>query len=195
MRRDPEATRARILEAATAEFAEYGISGARVNRIAAKARANKQLIYAYFGDKDKLFSIVLSNAFRQYREATPFDAFDIPTYVGAFFDALQDSPVLRRLILWERLERHDFVGQVTSFRDQVSAVARAQEAGKLTASMAPTDLLALARGVATAWAIAPRALSIIASEADLKDEVERHRAAAIEAARRLIAVQPSENEA
>ena len=53
--RDAEATKARIFEAATAEFAAHGIAGARVDRIAQNAKANKQLIYAYFGDKQKLF--------------------------------------------------------------------------------------------------------------------------------------------
>ena len=57
--RDPEATRARIFAAATEEFAAYGIAGARIDRIAQNARANKQLIYAYFGDKAELFAHVL----------------------------------------------------------------------------------------------------------------------------------------
>ena len=56
--RDAEATKARILDAASAEFAEHGIAGARVDRIAAAADANKSLIYAYFGNKDGLFDAV-----------------------------------------------------------------------------------------------------------------------------------------
>ena len=46
MARDAEDTKRRIFEAATAEFADHGIAGARVDRIAARAGANKQLIYA-----------------------------------------------------------------------------------------------------------------------------------------------------
>src|SRR4026209_2240678 len=53
--RDPERTRARILAAATAEFARYGLGGARVDRIAARANANKRMLYYYFRDKDNLF--------------------------------------------------------------------------------------------------------------------------------------------
>ena len=37
------------------EFSAYGIAGARVDRIASAAKANKQAIYAYFGSKDALF--------------------------------------------------------------------------------------------------------------------------------------------
>ena len=58
--RDAEATKARLLAAATAEFAAYGVAGARVDRIAGAAQANKQLIYAYFGSKDDLFDAVLA---------------------------------------------------------------------------------------------------------------------------------------
>ena len=57
--RDPEATKARIFESAVTEFARHGIAGARIDRIAAEAKANKQLIYAYFGNKAELFAIVL----------------------------------------------------------------------------------------------------------------------------------------
>ena len=60
MVRDAEATKARLLEAATAEFAAYGIAGARIDRIAAAASVNKQMIYAYFGSKDALFDVVFS---------------------------------------------------------------------------------------------------------------------------------------
>jgi AcrR family transcriptional regulator len=67
--RDPERTRARILDAATGEFARYGLGGARVDRIAAVARANKRMLYYYFGDKDELFSAVLQHAYRSIRSA------------------------------------------------------------------------------------------------------------------------------
>ena len=67
--RDPERTRARILEAAKAEFAAYGLGGARVDRIAAQADANKRMLYYYFGNKDDLFLAVLEDAYAHIREA------------------------------------------------------------------------------------------------------------------------------
>ena len=60
MPRDPEATRRRIFDAAAGEFARHGIAGARIDRIARSARANKQLIYAYFGGKQDLFDRVVT---------------------------------------------------------------------------------------------------------------------------------------
>ena len=67
--RDPERTRARILEAATAEFAHYGLGGARVDRIAQRAGANKRMLYYYFGSKDDLFLAALESSYAQIRGA------------------------------------------------------------------------------------------------------------------------------
>mgnify|MGYP000517625127 CR=1 FL=1 len=51
--RDAEATRARLIAAATEEFARHGVAGARVDRIADQARTNKAQIYHYFGPTPK----------------------------------------------------------------------------------------------------------------------------------------------
>lgn len=67
--RDAERTRAEILEAATAEFADVGLGGARIDRIAERAKVNKRLLYYYFDSKDKLFSAVLEAAYARIREA------------------------------------------------------------------------------------------------------------------------------
>ena len=67
--RDPERTRARILDAATQEFARFGLGGARVDRIAVRAAANKRMLYYYFGDKEGLFLAVLENAYVRIRSA------------------------------------------------------------------------------------------------------------------------------
>jgi len=67
--RDPERTRARILDAATWEFARFGLGGARVDRIALRAAANKRMLYYYFGDKEGLFLAVLENAYTRIRSA------------------------------------------------------------------------------------------------------------------------------
>ena len=67
--RDAEVTRQAILAAATAEFARKGLGGARVDEIAARARANKRMIYHYFGSKEKLFTAVLEEAYGHIRSA------------------------------------------------------------------------------------------------------------------------------
>jgi AcrR family transcriptional regulator len=67
--RDAARTRARILEAATAEFAHHGLGGARVDRIARRAGANKRMLYYYFGSKEELFLAVLEAAYAHIRSA------------------------------------------------------------------------------------------------------------------------------
>lgn len=62
-------TKARILEAATSEFAQHGFGGARVDRIAARAGANKRMLYYYFGSKDELFLAALEEAYAHIRSA------------------------------------------------------------------------------------------------------------------------------
>ena len=63
-----EATRRRIQEAALAEFAEKGLAGARVDEIAARANANKRMIYAYFSSKEDLWLTVLERAYTAKRD-------------------------------------------------------------------------------------------------------------------------------
>jgi AcrR family transcriptional regulator len=67
--RDADRTQAAILQAATAEFAEAGLGGARMERIAQRVGVNKRLLYYYFDDKDHLFSAVLQVAYAQIRKA------------------------------------------------------------------------------------------------------------------------------
>jgi AcrR family transcriptional regulator len=72
-RRNPlgetQRTRALILAAATAEFAAKGIGGARVDAIAARAGANKRMIYHYFGNKQRLYLSVLERMYEEIRDA------------------------------------------------------------------------------------------------------------------------------
>jgi len=68
-RREAASTRERILGAALAEFSRHGLGGARVDRIAARAGANKRMLYYYFGNKDALFLAVLESSYAQIRSA------------------------------------------------------------------------------------------------------------------------------
>ena len=69
VRRDPAKNQERILKAATAEFARAGLGGARVDRIAARAGANKRMLYYYYGNKEALFLAVMEASYEQIRTA------------------------------------------------------------------------------------------------------------------------------
>jgi AcrR family transcriptional regulator len=86
--RDPEGMRLRILEAAKQEFADYGLAGARVDRIAAKADANKRMLYYHVGNKEDLYLAVLEGAYEKIRaEERELD-----------LEHLEPSEAIRRLI-------------------------------------------------------------------------------------------------
>jgi AcrR family transcriptional regulator len=68
-RRNPARNQERILKAATAEFARFGLGGARVDRIAARAGANKRMLYYYYGNKEALFLAVLEDSYARIRNA------------------------------------------------------------------------------------------------------------------------------
>src|SRR5579864_5983765 len=89
--RDAVRTKARLLDAARDEFAEYGIAGARVERIAAAAGCNKAMIYRYFDDKDALFDAAFAAHVTAHLDRVNFDATDLPAYAGRLFDILEDD--------------------------------------------------------------------------------------------------------
>ena len=67
--RDPAKTKLRIMVSATAEFAKMGLSGARVDVIASRAKVQKRMMYHYFGNKETLYRVVLEEAYGQFRAA------------------------------------------------------------------------------------------------------------------------------
>lgn len=67
VKRNPDQTKERILQAAFFEFAANGLEGARVDTIAERAQANKGMIYHYYGNKEGLFQAVLERAYEEIR--------------------------------------------------------------------------------------------------------------------------------
>jgi AcrR family transcriptional regulator len=187
--RDAEATRARLLAAATDEFARHGVAGARVDRIASAAGANKQLIYAYFESKDGLFDAVLAKHCGALAERVPFDAEDMPGYVGRLFDYALEHPEVYRLVTWAALERPAAVAafERDSYGAKLNAISSAQRAGRVDASFAPADLLALLMAVAAAWFSASEAIRRFDSKNPMSPRrLAQFRQAAIETAARML---------
>ncbi|MET9963400.1 TetR family transcriptional regulator [Streptomyces sp. NPDC006326] len=187
MARDSSATRARLLDAAFAEFAAYGIAGARVDRIAEAAQANKRLIYVYFGNKEQLFDAVLQRALEQGSESVPFDAGDLPGYAGAVFDHLVERPALMRLVVWKQLERPGATeAEAASYQGKIAVLEAAQEAGRVDPYFDAADVLTLVMGLSQAWFGAMGGPAANGSTPGWpRERLARHRAAVVEAVRRV----------
>ena len=97
-RRDAGRSQERILKAATAEFARCGLGGARVDRIAARAGANKRMLYYYFGNKEDLFLAVLESRYAHIRRAEQ----------GLHLGDLDPAQGMRRLVAftWDYYLKH-----------------------------------------------------------------------------------------
>jgi AcrR family transcriptional regulator len=115
---DPEGTRRNIIDVAAREFAENGLSGARIDEIAAKTKSSKRMIYYYFGDKEGLYLKVLEEAYSRVRaeEASldlagmePREALD--ALVRFTFDHHDRNPDFIRLVMIENIHHADFLGR------------------------------------------------------------------------------------
>lgn len=181
--RDADATRARILAAATAEFAEHGLAGGRVDRIAAAAQTNKAQLYHYFGNKEALFDLVFDRYVQLNLVNDWFDPERLPEYAASMYDYYLRDPVLVRLATWVRLERTpagDLFVRAAGIDPQVVArVEMAQAEGILVDTVDALDLFSLTIGMASAWA--QSSLTITAT-ADEPEVVHARRRAALQAA-------------
>jgi len=146
--------RRRLLDAAYAEFARYGVAGARVERIGEAADSNKAQIYHYFGSKTQLFDEVCERAIQQMEAEVPFDPYDLPGYAARLVRLHERRPEIMRLCTWQRLESTDSEPSpagVAYARAQIDAIAQAQKAGDLPAHFHPGFLLGLVLHLATGW--------------------------------------------
>jgi AcrR family transcriptional regulator len=127
--RNPERTTRDILIAARQEFVEHGLDGARIDRIAERAGANKRLIYHYVGNKEELYTRVLLDAYRDIREGErKLQMADLPPeaamdrLVGFTFDHFAANRWFVRLLANENLHRAAFVSQMPEVTDLTSPV-------------------------------------------------------------------------
>lgn len=183
-----EATRQRMLEAATAEFAEHGIAGARVDRIVAAAQSNKAQLYAYFGSKDDLFDTVFDASIERVLDVVPIGAGDLADWAVRLYDDYLERPDLIRLATWRRLERQptgplldDAAGRHAA---KLEAIATAQARGEVVAGE-PFDLMALVISMSMAWSPVSNVYAATSEEA--ASEHERRRTFLREAVRRVVA--------
>jgi AcrR family transcriptional regulator len=194
--RDAEATKQRIFSAASSEFAEHGLAGARIDAIAKRAGANKQLIYAYFGGKEKLFAAVLGRQLARIDEDLVLHPERLPEYAGEIFDFHTEHPELARLLVSEALSYGggpvpDQEARIAQKASKVRVVREGQERGAVDPSLDPRDLLMFIIALAIWPSAAPQvAHQIAGSDADDPDARARYRASLVEAVRRIVTPPP-----
>lgn len=177
--RDGVASRQRLLDAATAEFAAFGVAGARVDRIADSAGVNKAQMYGWFGSKEGLFEAVFAQHLERIVNAVPFTAYDLPGYAVGLYDSYLTDPELVRLASWNRLERVPtgdlLVAHPGRADHKFGAIAKAQAEGRIVDGIRPDEVYALLIGMAGTWS--PVSGTFTASHEDPTADHARRRAA------------------
>lgn len=142
--RDPERTRAQLLEAALHEFADHGFHGARVDRITRAVGCNPRLLYHYFGNKEKLYIAALEHIFADIRAQERELDLDRQEPVQAMrrlveftYDFFDGNPLFVKLTRNENLLEGRFIADIAAIRtssqpllDAIGAImARGQAQG------------------------------------------------------------------
>jgi AcrR family transcriptional regulator len=154
-KRDPERTRAKILDAATDEFTKFGLGGARVDRIAKRAGTNERMLYYYFVSKDQLFLTVLESVYIRLAEAEkaleldhlePVEA--VKKLVEFIWNYYIEHPEFISLINSENLHEAKYLKKsrklaqlVSPVQDNIRAILqRGQEAGVFRGGIDPAEV-------------------------------------------------------
>jgi AcrR family transcriptional regulator len=153
--RDPEGMRRRILAAAKQEFASHGLAGARVDRIAAKAGANKRMLYYHVGKKDDLYLAVLEGAYEKIRieeRGLDLEQLDPPEAIKRLIDFTWNyflrNPEFLALLNTENLAKAQHLKRSTKVKSMHSpivemirtVVRRGVESGDFPVAVDPVQL-------------------------------------------------------
>ena len=125
--RNRDATRARILKAATELLAEDGFQNFGVNAVARRAGCDKQLIYRYYGGMDGLVDTIGGELASWIGERMPVGGNSgfMLTYgdlvehmMMLFMQALRNDPLTRRIIAWEVSDNSPQVRRLSEARSK-----------------------------------------------------------------------------
>lgn len=179
--------RGEILEAARSEFAQYGLAGARIDRIARTAQASKERLYAHFGDKETLFREVVAADGAEFIRSVTLRPEAVPEFVGDIYDLACRRPEHLRMIDWARLEGFNlgepFLDGQHIPDQALAAIEAAQAGGQIDPGWQPFDLIVLLFAIGLAWAHLPHPDAVTDDPA----VIAQRRVAAVEAATRIVA--------
>ncbi len=158
--RDPERTKARILDAAIEEFSAKGFAGARVSEIAARAGVNQQLIAYYFDGKEGLYR-ELGRRWRRYEAQTVPDDMDFAEMIKHYVRVSVDPRLGGRLLAWEGLadageDDEEARERNARLRHEVELIRERQRAGELDDRFDPAALLLIGMSAANALVVYPQ---------------------------------------
>lgn len=121
IRRNPDRTKRRLLNAAIQLFSARGFHGVSVDEIVARAKSNKRMVYHYFGSKDGIYLAALVEVFTRL-ETVEFEAMEanarpdekLRRLLAANFKFLDANPEFVRMLLWENLEHGRHIARGTA---------------------------------------------------------------------------------
>jgi TetR/AcrR family transcriptional regulator len=180
-RRDPERTKARILEAAIEEFSAKGFAGARVAEIAARAGVNQQLLAYYFDGKEGLYR-ELGRRWRAHEaQAFPAEA-SFAELIKHYVRASVAPGLGGRMLAWEGLADTGSDPDETAagerdarLRQEVEQLRERQNAGELDDRIDPAALLLIGMSAANALAVYPQiARAVFGADGSSPELVERY---------------------
>ena len=152
---EAQETRENILAVATREFADKGLSGARIDEIAELTASSKRMIYYYFGGKDGLYRAVLERAYQHIRmqeQAAHFEDLQpdqaLRAIIAHNFDYHFDHPEFVRLVMIENIHHGEHITQIESMQQRNRSVIEAlaaiirkgQDEGLFRAGIDPVEL-------------------------------------------------------
>jgi AcrR family transcriptional regulator len=170
-----------------------------MDRIAERAGINKERLYNYFGDKQRLFATVLCDELAKIAAAVPLESIradDVGEFAGRIFDYHAANPDLVRLLHWEGLAFADAVpdeaARAEYYRRKVDAFASAQYDGILDTELDAEDMVFFIIALAAWWFAVPQVARMLTGN-DRRGEPEhaRRRDAVVRAARRLALPMPA----
>ncbi len=188
--RDPEGMRLRILEAAKQEFAAHGLAGARVDRIAANAGANKRMLYYHVGNKDDLYLEVLEAAYEKIRveeRGLDLEHLDPPEaierLIGFTWNYFLRNPEFLALLNTENLARARYLKRSTKVKSMHSpfvemirtVVTRGVESGDFPVAVDPIQLYISIAALSFFYLSNSATLSVIFGRDLLKKEAKDER--------------------
>src|SRR5690606_3910614 len=174
--RDAERTKAEILKAAREEVCEQGFNGASVDTISARAKANKRLLYHYYGNKEALYSAVLLDAYQEIRRGEkeltlsqydPVEAMD--RMVRFTFRHFLANPWFPRLLAVENLQNARFLKELDDIpalhsplmAELSEILRRGSESGVFRAHVDPMQLYISIAGLGYFYVSNMKTLSVI----------------------------------